>query len=154
LSWTCVDVESLRLNDFTSVIPLFSHLRVLRLPLRSRKGDSTESSTAIAKLSPSLETISWMQTVHFEGKADEYTIVRTSSEPSEVSAVRLTVPKSPKRELAMDEPISRRFSLFDTLFDSFLSPSKPSVLSDIAVTISVVVIVSSTLLSPFYVLFG
>ncbi|KAG9005400.1 hypothetical protein FRB94_010877 [Tulasnella sp. JGI-2019a] len=155
LSWKCVDADRLCLNDFASVIPLFPNLRVLRLPLRSRKGDATETSAEIARLSPKLEVISWMQCIGFEGKLDEYTITRSADLPT--SVVRLT-PPPPSRHAGTAPVVSREgrhgLSLFDTLFSSFVNPSKPSIFSDIAVTFSVLMVVGSTLLSPFYVIFG
>lgn len=129
---------------------------MLRLPLRSRKGDATKTSAAIAKLSPKLEVISWMQCIGFEGKLDEYTITRSTD--SETSAVRLNPPMPPSRNVDVAPTTGhharRGFSMFDTMFSTLIDPSKPSILSDIAVTFSVLMVVGSTLLSPFYVIFG
>ncbi|KAG8886622.1 hypothetical protein FRB97_000041 [Tulasnella sp. 331] len=153
--WKCIDAEKLRSNDFTSIIPLFPHLNTLRLPFRSRKGDATKTCAEIARLSPKLEVISWMQCVGFEGKLDEYTITRSAD--SETSAVRLDPPIPPSRNLGVatvGHHSRRGFSLFDTMFSNLINPSKPSIFSDIAVTFSVLMVIGSTLLSPLFVIFG
>ncbi|KAG8874606.1 hypothetical protein FRB98_008345 [Tulasnella sp. 332] len=153
--WKCVDAEMLRCEDFVSLIPLFPHLHTLRLPFKSRKGNATKTCAEIARLSPKLEVISWMQYIDFESKLDEYTITRSAD--SETSIVRSNPPIPLSQNIGTTptagHPSRSGFSLFDTIFSNFIDPSKPSISSDLAVTFSVLMVIGSMLLSPFYTIF-
>ncbi|KAG8875108.1 hypothetical protein FRB97_005393 [Tulasnella sp. 331] len=105
----------------------------------NRKGNATKTCAEIARLSPKLEVISWMQYIDFESKLDEYTITRSAD--SETSIVRSNPPIPLSQNIGTTptagHPSRSGFSLFDTIFSNFIDPSKPSISSDLAVTFSV-----------------
>lgn len=139
-------------QDFAPIIPLFSNLRALRLPLQSRKRDATVACKAIAERLPLLESISWMHSVTFQCIMDEYTIHR-NPETEEVSVTRVGLPSSDV-ERPIVAPARRGLALFDTLFSNFVAQDKPGVLSDIAVSVTALMVVSSMVFSPLLMLFG
>ncbi|KAG8908045.1 hypothetical protein FRB99_000863 [Tulasnella sp. 403] len=153
LSFKCVEVEYLSLQDFASVLPLFQNLRVLRLPLQSRRGDATVTSTAIANQVPSLETISWMRYIAFQSVTDEYTVGRNDSTVSVTRLVPSESSPAPTVSTVSPRHPRRGFSLFDSLF-KVVQPDKPSILSDIAVSFTALMVVSSMVVSPFLVVLG
>ncbi|KAG8955928.1 hypothetical protein FRC04_006376 [Tulasnella sp. 424] len=152
LSYTCVQLDWLSFEDFAPIIPLFSNLRALRLPLQSRKRDATVACKAIAERLPLLESISWMHSVTFQCMMDEYTISR-NPETEEVSVTRIGLPSS-EVERPIVLPARRGLALFDTLFSNFVAQDKPGVLSDIAVSVTALMVVSSMVFSPILMLFG
>ncbi|KAG8881044.1 hypothetical protein FRB97_000233 [Tulasnella sp. 331] len=76
LAFTAVEVRDINIDSLCSVVPLFPHLRILRLPLLVDHKDSTSLSRAIAAASPALEMVSWMYEVHLKAESDEYQVVR------------------------------------------------------------------------------
>ncbi|KAG8988772.1 hypothetical protein FRB90_002550 [Tulasnella sp. 427] len=154
LSYTCVQLDWLSFEDLAPIIPLFSKLRALRLPLQSRKRDATVACKAIAERLPLLESISWMHSVTFQSIMDEYTIHR-DSETEQVSVTRVGLPSTHFDIVRPTQTPQRRgLALFDTLFNNFVSQDKPGVISDIAVSMTALMVVSSMVFSPILMLFG
>lgn len=141
-------------QDVAPILPLFSNIHTLRLPLQSRHSDATESCTAIAECLPFLQTISWMECVAFQGVVDEY-VVKRDNRSVTVSRVGPTIPAQQATVAPAGgvRPRSRGFSLFDTL-NSFVSPTKPSLISDAAVSLTALMVVSSMVFTPILALFG
>jgi len=153
----CVEVGSLEFEDFVPILPEMPNLKILRLPLQSAgDDDATEVSTRIARQLPALETISWMRCVAFQGCLDEYKVHRLSTSLDDVVVSRGDCPSPselPSAPIALT-PRRRGFSLFDSLFDHFVSPSKPGLVSDIAVSFTALMVVSSMVFSPIFAIFG
>lgn len=153
LAWTCVQLDWLNFEDFAPIIPLFPNLRVLRLPLESQKRDATVTCKAIAERLPLLESVSWMNSETFRSIMDEYTIHR-DQETEEVSVTRVEPPSSVLDVIPAPAPARRGLALFDTLFSNYVAQDKPGVVSDIAVTFTALMVVSSMVFSPILMLFG
>ncbi|KAG9045591.1 hypothetical protein FS837_006045 [Tulasnella sp. UAMH 9824] len=153
LAYACIQLDWLSFEDFAPIIPLFSNLRVLRLPLQSQKRNATATCKAIAERLPLLESVSWMHSEAFHNMMDEYTIQR-DVETEEVSVTRVDLPSKELEVTPAPAPARRGLALFDTLFTNFVAQDKPGVISDIAVSVTAVMVVSSMVFSPILMLFG
>ncbi|KAG9021587.1 hypothetical protein FRB95_001906 [Tulasnella sp. JGI-2019a] len=77
LAFASVGVKYVNIEALCSVMPFFSHLRVLRLPLLINHEAEFSLSRAIASAAPTLEMVSWMYEVHLKAETDEYNVVRS-----------------------------------------------------------------------------
>lgn len=84
---------------------------------------------------------------------DEYTIQR-DIDTEEVSVTRVDLPSKELEVIPAPAPTRRGLALFDTLFTNFVAQDKPGVISDIAVSVTAVMVVSSMVFSPILMLFG
>ncbi|KAG9017286.1 hypothetical protein FRB93_007399 [Tulasnella sp. JGI-2019a] len=74
LAFASVGVKYVNIEALCSVMPFFSHLRVLRLPLLINHEAEFSLSRAIASAAPTLEMVSWMYEVHLKAETDEYNV--------------------------------------------------------------------------------